>query len=303
MVGQQNHEPRTHGQQPTAYNSTGGSTILDHIHIDEIILSALREDMPLGDITTDNLVNRASKSRAVLIAKEEGIIAGAGMAERTFKLLDPSVDYVASRKDGERVKKGDIIAEIEGSTSAMLKAERTALNFLQRLSGIATRTSQFCEKVGDLPVKITDTRKTTPGLRLLEKYAVKAGGGRNHRYSLSDGVLIKDNHIKAAGGIKNAVEMVRGRIPHTIKIEVETETLEQVSEALEAGADIIMLDNMSCGAMKEAVRLIAHRAVVEASGNVRLENVREIAETGVDIISVGQITHSAGSLDISMRFK
>jgi len=276
--------------------------MLDKIIVDNIIQNALKEDMPLGDITTDNLIDENSKSKAKLIAKEAGILAGIEVAERVFRILDPQVYFKANFKDGESLKKGDIIAEIEGNTRALLKGERTALNILQRMSAIATKTNEYCQKVKDLPVKIVDTRKTTPGLRYLEKYAVRAGGGTNHRYCLSDGVLIKDNHIQAAGGIKKAVELARKSIPHTIKIEVETETLEQVAEALEAGADIIMLDNMSYDMMKEAVKLINKRAVVEASGNVSLETIYDIACTGVDIISVGKLTHTVAALDISMKF-
>ncbi len=248
--------------------------MLDRFYIDNIVITALKEDMPLGDITTDNLIDESSISRARFIAKEEGIIAGLDVCERVFEILDENIEFIKKVKDGSNVKYGDVIAEVEGNTRAMLKAERTALNFLQRLSGIATKTNEFCRMVEGLPVKIVDTRKTTPGLRMLEKYAVRVGGGTNHRFSLSDGVLIKDNHIKAAGGIRNAIEKVRNNIPHTIKIEVETETLEQVKEAVEAGADIIMLDNMSIETMREAVKLINHRALVEASGNMDKDRLR-----------------------------
>jgi nicotinate-nucleotide pyrophosphorylase (carboxylating) len=276
--------------------------MLDNLYMDEIIKRVLKEDMPMGDITTDNLIERDSVSRGHIIAKEQGVIAGLDMAERVFKVLDASVNFTRLVKDGDKVKKGEIIAEIKGNTRALLKGERTALDFLQRLSGIATKTSEFCEIVREFPVKISDTRKTTPGLRLLEKSAVRTGGGHNHRFSLSDGVLIKDNHIKAAGSIKKAVQLSRQKIPHTIKIEVETETLEQVREALECGADIIMLDNMSVDMMKEAVRIVDKKALVEASGNVNLEKVYEIASIGVDIISVGGLTHSAKALDMSLKF-
>lgn len=277
--------------------------MLDNIYIDDIILNALKEDMALGDITTDNLISDKSVSQAVLIAKQDGIIAGLDVAKRVFKILDENIQFKSRIEDGTYVKKGDIIAEIGGNTRVLLKAERTALNFLQRLSGIATKTNEFSQKVKGLPVRIVDTRKTTPGLRFLEKYAVKAGNGYNHRFSLSDGVLIKDNHIMAAGGVKKAIELVRENIPHTIKIEIETETIEQVMEALEAKADIIMLDNMSKEVMEKAVKLINNSAIVEASGNVTLDNVYEVASTGVDIISVGGLTHSVNSFDISMRIK
>lgn len=277
--------------------------MLDRFDIDSIIMTALKEDMPLGDITTDNTIDSSSTSRACYIAKDTGIIAGLDVAARVFKLLDEGIQFKKNFEDGALVKKGDIIAEMEGNTRALLKGERTSLNLMQRLSGIATKAHEYREAVKDLPVKVVDTRKTTPGLRLLEKYAVKVGGGYNHRFCLSDGVLIKDNHIKAAGGIKKAVDMVRGRIPHTIKIEVETETLEQVEEAIAAKADIIMLDNMSLDMMRDAVRLINKRADVEASGNVTLKTVYDIACTGVDIISVGELTHSVKAFDISMRFR
>jgi nicotinate-nucleotide pyrophosphorylase (carboxylating) len=277
--------------------------MLDKLYLDDIIKNALKEDMPLGDVTTDNIINEDKFSYAVFIAKEEGIIAGLDVSERAFKILDDNVKFTRLVNDGDLVKKGNIIAEVEGKAKSLLKGERTALNFLQRLSGIATKTNKFCIKVKDLPVRITDTRKTTPGLRLLEKYAVKIGGGSNHRFSLSDGVLIKDNHIKAAGGIKKAIELVRNSIPHTIKIEVETENIDQVKEALECKADIIMLDNMSPDMMREAVNLIGKRAIVEASGNVNPDTVYEIACTGVDIISVGGLTHSVNSLDISMKIE
>lgn len=275
---------------------------MDKIYIDNIITVALKEDMALGDITTDNLISESSSSSAILIAKESGIIAGLDVCERVFKLLDEGVWFKRNLTDGTAVEKGDIIAEIKGNSRILLKAERTALNFLQRLSGIASKTNEFCKIVSGLPVRVVDTRKTTPGLRFLEKYAVKIGGGYNHRFSLSDGVLIKDNHIKAAGGIKRAVELVRESVPHTVKIEVETETLEQVREALECKADIIMLDNMSNEMMKNAVEIINKKAIVEASGNVNIQTIRSIALTGVDIISIGALTHSVEAFDISMRF-
>ena len=277
--------------------------MLDNIHIDDIIIRALKEDMALGDITTDNLIDPESKSTAYLVAKEPGIIAGIQVAERVFTLLDDKVGFLARVEDGQHVEKGEIIAQISGHTSVLLKGERTALNFLQRMSGIATLTNAFCKKVEGTKAVIVDTRKTTPGLRILEKYAVRAGGGRNHRFSLSDGVLIKDNHINACGGIRQAVEKARASVPHTVKIEVEVETLEQVQEALDCGADIIMLDNMDIDTMAKAVKMINGRAIVEASGSVSLETARSIAEAGVDVISVGRITHSAPALDISMKFQ
>ncbi|NLN04587.1 MAG: carboxylating nicotinate-nucleotide diphosphorylase [Clostridiaceae bacterium] len=271
-------------------------------HVDKVVLTAFEEDMPFGDITTDNIIAENSISKARLIAKEDGVLAGVPVAVRTFELLSRDIKVEVLLQDGAKVKKGDIIANIEGPTREILKGERTALNLLQRLSGVATATNKLVELVKDYPVNVVDTRKTTPGLRYLEKYAVRVGGGQNHRFSLSDGVLIKDNHISAAGGIKNAVEMVRRRIPHTVKIEVETENLEMVREALDVGADIIMLDNMTNEMMSEAVKLINKKALVEASGDINEQRIVEVTKTGVDIISVGRITHSVKALDISLRF-
>jgi nicotinate-nucleotide pyrophosphorylase (carboxylating) len=269
--------------------------------IDRIIMNALKEDIPSGDITTDNIIDETSESQALLIAKDEGVIAGLDVAKRVFMLLDDTIVFEKHVEEGQRVKYGDTIATIKGNTRAILKAERTALNLLQRLSGIATATRKLVDRIEGLPAKVVDTRKTTPGLRILEKYAVRVGGGYNHRFSLSDGVLIKDNHIKAAGGIKKAIERVRERIPHTLKIEVETETLEQVREAIDGKADIIMLDNMGLDKMKEAVKIVNGNAITEASGNVNIDTIYDIACTGVDIISVGGLTHSVHSFDISMK--
>jgi len=269
--------------------------------IRDVLEKAYREDMPFGDITTDCTVPENAVSKAYMIAKHEGVIAGIEVCTEAFKMLDPDIKINPLVEDGDFVEAGTRILEIEGKSRVLLKAERTALNLLQRLSGIATITRLYVEKIIGYNAKVTDTRKTTPGLRALEKYAVRKGGGYNHRLSLSDGVLIKDNHIKAAGGIKKAVEAAREHIPHTAKIEVETETLEQVREALESGADIIMLDNMPPDIMEQAVKIINHRAVTEASGNVTIDNIQQIAATGVDIISVGALTHSAKAMDISMK--
>lgn len=274
----------------------------DKFYIDEMIINALKEDMPLGDITTDNIIDENEVSTARFIAKAEGVLAGLYVAQRCFELLDENVKFNCNFKDGDRVKKGDIIATIEGKTACLLKSERTALNYLQKLSGIATDTARYVDLIKEFDCKVADTRKTTPGMRFIEKYAVQCGGGSNHRYSLSDGVLIKDNHIKAAGGIGAAVERVRKNIPHTVKIEVEVEDMDMVKEALEYKADIIMLDNMSCEQMKEAVELIDGRALVEASGDINDERIRAVAETGVDIISIGRLTRVPSGLDISMRF-
>lgn len=276
--------------------------MINNFELDDQIKSALKEDIALGDITTDSLIESDDISKAVFISKDDGIIAGLDVSERVFKILDERVVFKKNVTDGCSVKKGDILAEISGPTHALLKAERTALNFLQHLSGIATKANEYARIVKNFDVRIVDTRKTTPGLRRLEKYAVKIGGGHNHRYCLSDGVLIKDNHIVAAGGISQAIKKVRDNIPHTIKIEIETETMDQVNEALDAGADIIMLDNMSLEMMKDAVKMINKRAIIEASGNVNLDTVFKIAETGVDIISVGALTHTVKAFDISMRF-
>lgn len=276
---------------------------LDFKQIDKVVLNALEEDMPYGDVTTDSLIPDEDTTEAFFIAKADGVIAGIPVAKRVFELIDSRISMEIRKSDGERAAKGDIIAVLNGPTAAILKGERTALNLLQRLSGIATRTNVFTELVKDYNVSVADTRKTTPGLRYLEKYAVRCGGGRNHRFSLSDAVMLKDNHIAAAGGIKAAVSRVRENIPHTVKIEVEVEDMDMVREAVEAKADIIMLDNMTEPAMAEAVSYINGRALVEASGDVTEERIRAIAETGVDIISIGRITHSVKAMDISLRFK
>jgi nicotinate-nucleotide pyrophosphorylase (carboxylating) len=271
--------------------------------IRDVLERAFREDMPMGDITTDSIVPENETSKAHLTAKQEGVIAGLQVCMEAFLMLDPRVKLEPLVKDGQFVEKGTKILTIEGNSRALLKAERTALNLLQHLSGIASLTRLFVEKIIGYNAKVVDTRKTTPGLRLLEKYAVRVGGGTNHRFSLSDGVLIKDNHIKAAGGIYKAVKACRASVPHTVKIEVETETLKQVEEALDSGADIIMLDNMPPEVMRQAVKLIDKRALTEASGNVTLETIQDIASTGVDIISIGSLTHSVKAMDISMKFE
>ncbi len=276
--------------------------MLNYDQIDRIIRLSLEEDMPFGDITTENIILEDSRSTARFLAKEAGIIAGLPVAERTFTLLDSRTCFTVLKPEGSWVEKGDVIATIEGPTIAILEGERTALNLLQRLSGVATRTHGLASLIADTSACVVDTRKTTPGLRYLEKYAVRVGGGQNHRFSLSDGVLIKDNHIAAAGGVKEAVSAVRGRIPHTIRIEVEVENLDMVQEAIEAKADIIMLDNMDDRQMRQAVELIDGRALVEASGDIDEERICKVAETGVDIISIGRITHSVKAMDISLRF-
>jgi len=270
------------------------------IMIDRLIEQALLEDIHTGDITTMAVVPQSRHAEARLIAKEELVAAGLQIAGRVFGRLDPSAVFRPCLADGERAAKGAVMATVSGDAASLLMGERVALNILQRLCGIATLTSRFVAAVSGTKARIVDTRKTTPGLRELEKYAVRIGGGINHRTGLYDGVLIKENHIVAAGGVTEAIRRARAYIPHTLKIEIETETLAQVDEALAAGADIIMLDNMNLDEMKTAVATIAGRAQVEASGGVNLETVRAIAETGVDIISVGALTHSPRAMDISM---
>ncbi len=268
--------------------------------LDRLIEQALLEDIHTGDITTQAVVPERRTAVARLIAKEDMVIAGLFVAERVFCRLDPAVVFSASQPEGARASRGDLLAAVQGSAADLLMGERVALNLLQRLSGVATLTSRYVEAVKGTKARIVDTRKTTPGLRQAQKYAVRVGGGHNHRLGLYDGILIKENHITAAGGIGEAIGRARAYIPHTLRIEIETETLGQVDEALAAGADIIMLDNMGLDDMRTAVGLIAGRALVEASGGVNLETVRSIAETGVDIISVGALTHSARAMDISM---
>jgi nicotinate-nucleotide pyrophosphorylase (carboxylating) len=268
--------------------------------LDKILEAALAEDIHTGDITTLAVVPDRRDARAILKAKEPLVLAGLDVAGRVFHLLDTSIRFTPHFADGKLLESGDILADLQGDAASLLQGERVALNILQRLCGVATLTSRYVEAVRGTRARIVDTRKTSPGLRMLEKYAVRVGGGINHRTGLYDGVLIKENHIAAAGGIAEAVRRARAYIPHTMKIEVETENLAEVVEALEAGADIIMLDNMGLPAMAEAVSLIGGRALVEASGGVSLETVRSIAETGVDIVSVGALTHSARAMDISM---
>ena len=272
---------------------------------DDIILRSLEEDAPFGDITTDVTVAGDATASGVFRAKESGVLCGIDIARRTFELVGGEVAFVKKKADGDLLEKGDIVAEISGNAASILMGERTALNLMQRASGIATATRRAMQAVEGTQARITDTRKTMPGLRKLDKYAVRVGGGSNHRFNLADGVLIKDNHIVAAGGIAAAVAAARARAPHSLKIEVEVETLEQLREALEAGADIIMLDNMPTETMREAVRLVAGRALTEASGNMGDKTdaeLRAVAETGVDLISIGALTHSVKALDISLKF-
>lgn len=264
---------------------------------------ALKEDYGSGDITTDNLIDPTLSGVGEIIAKEPLVIAGIEIIEQVFKHLDPDILITTKYKDGDFIQKGEKFIRVEGPLRALLIGERTALNFLQRLSGIATLVRSYVETVKDKNVRLLDTRKTTPGWRVLEKYAVRIGGADNHRMGLYDGVLIKDNHIAACGGIKQSVTQIRNKISHLIKIEVEVSDLQGVKEALDAGADIIMLDNMSIEQIKEAVQVIDKKAIIEVSGNVTKDDLSKLADTGVDIISIGALTHSARCVDISMDIK
>lgn len=272
--------------------------------VDEIIIRALKEDVGNGDVTTRSTVSADKEAYGRYIAKESGIICGLFICERVFEILGGEVEITPLVKEGEYVNKGDIIATVRGNAATILMGERVGLNLMQHLSGIATMTRRTVDAIAGTDVKITDTRKTTPGLRILEKYAVRVGGGTNHRFNLSDGVLIKDNHIVASGSIKNAVASAKKSVPHTVKIEVEVENFDELYEALEAHADIIMLDNMSAEDMKKAVLIVDGRALTEASGNMGEKTASElldVARTGVDIISVGSLTHSVHAMDISLK--
>ena len=266
-----------------------------------MIRHALSEDIGPGDVTSEATIRAESVSVALILAKQDLVLAGLDVSRAVFHYLDPGIQFTIFRKDGNRMKAGTEIAKLSGNTRALLAGERVALNLLQHLSGIATLTAKYVELCKGLKVEVLDTRKTLPGLRQFEKYAVRIGGGQNHRFGLYDGVLIKDNHIMAAGGIANAVNSARKSAHHLLKIEVETKTLEEVREALAVKADVIMLDNMPLDLMRKAVSLIGGRAFIEASGNVTLENIRQIAEIGVDFISSGSLTHSAPAVDISMK--
>ncbi len=271
------------------------------VNMDSYILSALKEDMPNEDISTNAVLPTAKFGTADLICKQDGVICGLDVFARTFELLDETVAVELLAKDGDRVEKGQFLAKVSGDMRVILSGERTALNFLQRMSGIATYTAEVAALLEGSRTKLLDTRKTTPNMRIFEKYAVKVGGGHNHRYNLSDGILLKDNHIGAAGGVKEAIQRAREYASFVRKIEVEVENLDMCREALEAGADIIMLDNMSPEDMKKAVRMIDGRAVTECSGNVTKENIKNIIDTGVDYVSSGALTHSAPILDVSLK--
>ena len=277
------------------------NSITMKMQADKLIRMALQEDITSEDVSTNAVMRSAVKGTVDLIAKEDGIIAGLDVYARVFQILDEKTEISFNFKDGEAVKKGDLLGTVTGDIRVLLSGERVALNYLQRMSGIATYTKQVSKLLEGSKVTLLDTRKTTPNCRVFEKYAVRVGGGQNHRYNLSDGVLLKDNHIGAAGSVAKAVAMAKEYAPFVRKIEIEVETMEQVKEAVEAGADIIMLDNMTPEMMKEAVELIAGRAQTECSGNITKENIAKILETGVDFVSSGALTHSAPILDISMK--
>lgn len=277
--------------------------VLLPFYIDDIIKTALNEDINYIDSTADLLIPEDSISSAYFVAKASGVVAGLEVALRVFTILDPDMKIECGFKDGDAVNSGDIIAEFTGHTRLMLKAERTALNLLQHMSGIATYTNRCVKLVEGTNASIADTRKTLPGLRALQKYAVTAGGGRNHRYNLTDAAMLKDNHIDAYGGITAAVEALRKKAGHMLQIEVETRNLDEVQEAVNCGVNVIMLDNMDCPTMAQAVKLVNGRAKLEASGNITLDNIAEVAKTGIDIISLGALTHSVQAFDISMKWR
>lgn len=272
-------------------------------YVDDIIKGALLEDINYVDVTTDYLISEDSYSKAKLISKDDGVIAGLLVAARVFTLIDNSTTFEFFLKDGDSVSKGDVIATISGKTRTLLKGERTALNLLQHMSGIATATNKCVKLVEGTNATIVDTRKTLPLLRSLQKYAVRCGGGKNHRFNLSDAAMLKDNHIDAYGSLTNAVNALRKKAGHMVKIEVETRTLEELQEALAVGADVIMLDNMDYDTMKKAVKITNGQAILEASGNITHENIKEVAQCGVDIISLGALTHSVTCFDISMKIE
>jgi len=272
---------------------------MEYLGLNDLIKRALEEDIGYGDITTLSLIPAEQKSRGLFVAKTPGIVAGIGVSRAVFAYLDAEIEFDVLKNDGETLIPGDIIAVVRGKTRTLLTGERTALNFLQRLSGIASKTRKMVDLIKYSSAQLLDTRKTTPGLRVLEKYAVGIGGARNHRFGLFDGVMIKDNHIQAVGSIQQAVSAARQKVPHTIKIEVEVETIEQLREALQAKADIIMLDNMDIYEMIEAVKITDGQALLEASGGINEGNLADVARTGVDFISMGALTHAVSSLDIS----
>lgn len=270
---------------------------------DRTIQIALEEDLGQGDVTTLSIVDSEQKGEAILYALSDGIVAGMEIVQAVFRTIDPELEFTVLKSDGDAIQKGEQLAILKGRMRSLLTGERVALNFLQRLSGIATKTRKMVDSIQDTGAILLDTRKTTPGLRSMEKYAVKVGGANNHRFNLSDGILIKDNHIQAAGGISPAIHKVKKNAPHTLKIEIEVENIDQLQEALLAGADIILLDNMDIHTMQIAVNLVNGRVLLEASGGITEANLLEVARTGVDFISIGALTHSVSSLDISMEIK
>lgn len=271
--------------------------------VEKLIQLSIEEDIGPGDITSDYLIDSKQEGSGYIIAKEPLVVAGLEIAKSVFETLDPEVSVILNFSDGDRIDTGEIVLELSGKLRALLKGERTALNFIQRLSGIATNVRDYVEELGQNRVRLVDTRKTIPGWRVLEKYAVRVGGAFNHRMALYDGVLIKDNHIAACGSISTAVNRIRNYVSHLVKIEVEVSDFDELNEALEAGADVIMLDNMNHEQIREAVGIVKGRAIVEASGSVRKEQLKELANTGVDIISSGALTHQARAVDLSMRIK
>lgn len=276
--------------------------MINSIYVDDIIKTALLEDINYLDTTTDYLIDENQEDTARFLAKDDGVLCGIDIALRVFTLLQPEgFDATVYKHDGDALQKGDVIAEVRGKTRTLLKGERTALNLLQHMSGVATATNKAVKIVEGTKASIADTRKTLPGLRPLQKYAVTVGGGRNHRYNLSDAAMLKDNHVDAGGGIANAVKKLKTKLGHMTKVELEVRNLDELRQALDAGVDVIMLDNMSCEMMREAVEMTGGRALLEASGGITDETLRAIAETGVDIISMGAITHSVKAFDISMK--
>ena len=276
---------------------------LNQFYVDNLIKEAISEDINYIDVSADYLIPEEQRNDSYFVAKADGVLCGLDIAMRVFTLLDDTFTYTVHKNDGDEVKAGDLIVEFNGKTACLLKGERTALNIIQHMSGIATATNKAVKLCEGTNAQVTDTRKTLPGLRALQKYAVVCGGGKNHRYNLSDGAMLKDNHIDAGGGITNAVKILRSKLGHMVKIEVETRNFDEVKEAVSAGADIIMLDNMTNAQMEECVKFIDGRAKTEASGNITLENIAEVAKTGVDIISLGALTHSVKAFDVSMKMR
>ena len=276
---------------------------LNQFYVDNLIKEAISEDINYIDVSADYLIPENQRNDSYFVAKADGVLCGLDIAMRVFTLLDDTFTYTIHKNDGDEVKAGDLIVEFNGKTACLLKGERTALNIIQHMSGIATATNKAVKLCEGTNASVTDTRKTLPGLRALQKYAVVCGGGKNHRYNLSDGAMLKDNHIDAGGGITNAVKILRSKLGHMVKIEVETRNFDEVKEAVAAGADIIMLDNMNNDQMRECVAFIDGRAKTEASGNITLDNIADVAKTGVDIISLGALTHSVKAFDISMKMR